>query len=308
MKPLLTYLLEQKIAHFKDRDISPYLSMRVGGKVKLIILAKSGPELENVVNRLVESQFPYVILGGGSNVVFSREYSPIAVIINRSSDISVESGNLIRVNSGVFNQQLISWCVRNRLSGLEFLAGIPGTIGGAAAVNAGAFQKSMADILEQAEVFDTRDQLRIVEPDYFQYSYRDSIFRIGNRVILNLLLRLIPGRSEDIQKQVDDHLAYRRENHPSYNQLTAGCFFKNPLVKNRRISAGKIIEALDYKGHQFNKLRLSNKHANFLINTGEAQLEDIKAAEREIVRAVSSQKGIRLEREVIYINSNGEKQ
>jgi UDP-N-acetylmuramate dehydrogenase len=282
--------------------------MKVGGKVKLIITVKSYLELRDLVNRLIESQHPYVVLGGGSNVIFSNDYSPIAVIINRTADIAAENGNLIRVNSGVFNQQLINWCVRNRLSGLEFLAGIPGTIGGAAAVNAGAFQKSMADVLKKAEVLDTRNKPRIVEPDYFRYSYRNSVFRTGSQVILNLFFSLSPDRSKDIQKRIDDHLVYRRKNHPPYSQFTAGCFFKNPLVKKRRISAGKIIQDLDINGHHFDTLQLSDKHANFLINMGGARFEDIKAVESKIVGAALSQKGIPLEREVIYITSSGEKQ
>ena len=308
MTPLLSYLKEQNISHYQDRDISPYLSMRVGGKVSLIILAKSAAELKNITLRLNDASYPYVVLGGGSNVVFPSEYSPIGVVINRSSGITKESETLIRTDSGASNSHLINWCIHNQFSGLEFLAGIPGTIGGAAAVNAGAFQKSMADILEKAEVLDTGNQIKIVEPDYFQYGYRDSVFRTGNQVILNLSLRLSPGQSRDIQKQVDNHLAYRRINHPPYSQFTAGCFFKNPVKRDRRISAGKIIEDLEFKGHHFNKLRLSDKHANFMINKGGARLEDIRAAEREIIRRAASQKGIRLEREVIYITPGGEKQ
>jgi len=308
MTSLLKYLKEKNIPHFKNRDISPYLSMRVGGKVKLIIIVKSYPDLKNLMVRIAEHECPFVLIGGGSNVVFSSKYSPIAVIINRSSEISEQEENLIRVNSGVLNQQLINWCIRNRFSGLEFLAGIPGTVGGAAAVNAGAFQKSMADVLKKAEILDTRNQLRVVTPDYFQYSYRNSVFRTGNQTILNLFFRLQPDRPDDIQNRVRANITYRKKNHPPYSQYTAGCFFKNPLVEDQRMSAGKIIEDLDFKGRHFDNLRISDEHANFLINKGQARLEDIKEVESEIVQAVSRGKGIQLEREVIYITAGGEKQ
>lgn len=307
MKPLLDFLKQRNIRYYLDADIKPYLSIRMGGRIKLIVLARKISEFIELFTRISESEIPRVLIGGGTNVVFSDGYSPIAVIVNRTSGISKMDGNRIRVNSGVSNRQLIKWCLQNNIGGLEFLAGIPGTIGGAAAVNAGAFGKSLSDVLDNAEIIDETNSIRQVEKEFFQYGYRHSVFRTGDRTILSVTLSHQLADRNWILEKVSRNLQYREKNHPPYNQLTAGCFFKNPILKGIRTSAGKIIENADLKGLHYKNLKVSDKHANFIMNTGNATLQDIHMLEAEIIDRVIRNKGPRLEREVIYIASDGKK-
>jgi UDP-N-acetylmuramate dehydrogenase len=304
---LLDFLKEHSIPHLLDADIRPFVSIRIGGRVKLIVIVRKIRELEELVIKISENKIPRVLIGGGTNVVFPDDYSPLAVIINRTTGISKLEDHLIRVNSGVSNQRLISWCLKNNISGLEFLAGIPGTIGGAAAVNAGAFGKSISDNLQGAEILDETNTVRQVEKDFFQYDYRHSVFRTGSGVILNLILSHQVAEKEKILKEVKYNIQYRKKSHPPYSQFTAGCFFKNPLVQGKRISAGKIIQNSDLDGLQFGKLKVSEKHANFIINTGNAFFQDIRSLETEIITRISRGQGTRLEREVIYISPDGRK-
>jgi UDP-N-acetylmuramate dehydrogenase len=307
MNDILHYLQKKKIKHFHDEEIKPYVTMKIGGRVKLIVIVKKNVDLQTLGMEMLESEWPYVLIGGGSNVIFSDGFSPIVVIINRTADIAQDDNHTIRINSGVPNRSLTRWCIKNGISGMEFLAGIPGSIGGAAAVNAGAFGRSVSDILESAEIIDEKGDIQRVSNHYFQYQYRSSIFKKGNQILLNVFLRCQHSEPSRIVSQVNSNLKYRKENHPSYRQFTAGCFFKNPFINNQRISAGKIIERLQLKGKHFPNLRISDKHANFIINKGKAGFHDLCNLEQEICQTVLEDNNVLLEREVIYISPDGKK-
>ncbi len=307
MNSILHYLKKNKIIHYHNEEIKPYITMKIGGRVKLIVIIKRNEDLKALGLKILERDSPYILIGGGSNVIFSDEYSPIIVIINRTPDIKQYDNHTIQVNSGVTNQSLMNWCIKNNISGLEFLAGIPGSIGGAAAVNAGAFGKSVSDILKYAEIIDEKGHIQQVPNLFFQYGYRYSIFKTGKKILLNIFLNCRQSNRSQILTRVNTNLKYRKENHPSYSHFTAGCFFKNPLINNQRISAGKIMERSHLKGKHFYNLWISDKHANFIINKGKAGFHDLCNMEKEICEAVFQKNNVLLEREVIYISPDGKK-
>jgi UDP-N-acetylmuramate dehydrogenase len=201
----------------------------------------------------------------------------------------------------------MEWNIRNNIGGMDFLAGIPGTIGGAAAVNAGAFGQSISAILEKAEIVTRDGQVKMVDNDYFGFTYRNSVFKYGDEVILNVFLKYIDAEGAAVRAAVEEKLIYRKENHPCSGFRSAGCFFKNPIINGKKISAGQLIEQLGFKGMIFKRLRISNDHANFVINDGGASFEDIKALEDQVVGRAFRERGIELEREVIYISPEGKK-
>ncbi len=319
-KELREYLMQNGIQHFQDKEIGPYLTLGIGGKVRTLIILEKREELEGTLKHLQtnskgkQNGRAFILLGGGSNVVFPDTDLEIPVIINRTHKIEKVPSNsykgehqLLRVDSGVTNQRLLSWNVEHSVGGMEFLAGIPGTVGGAAAVNAGAFGRSISEILERADIFTEQGKVETVGAEYFGYEYRNSVFKYGSEVILTLYLRYTDKDSEVIRQEVKANIQYRRDHHPAYSERSAGCFFKNPVIDGAKVSAGKLIDQCGLKQAEHKELQISPQHANFLINRGDAHFSDLSQFSKTIEERVYKRTGIHLEREVIYISPEGQK-
>ena len=304
---LLNLLQSEGIPYQVNADIRPYTTIKIGGNVAVAVEVGEERHLRSVVGCLGRLRLPVVLIGGGSNVVFSDGFSPLVVIVNRTRRIELCDGRRLRIESGAPIRGLLGWCIKNRIGGLEFLAGIPGSVGGAAAVNAGAFGRSISQVLLEAEVVDVTGEIKSAGSDEFAFSYRNSRFKTGDRIISAVHLQGKEGDPGEIRAEIRRLILHRKERHPSSNRYTAGCFFKNPTVGDDRISAGKIIADLGYLGKRFKNVGVSSTHGNFLINTGGGTCEDIQALERHLVESVREQTNIGLEREVIYISPDGEK-
>lgn len=304
---LRKFLEEKKIPYHANKSIKPYVTMGIGGNVYLIILPSRDLHLKALLKYLHLHQHKYILLGGGSNVIFPDDFSSLIVIINRTAGIYKEKDNILKVNSGMQISHLMNWTIRNNIGGIDFLAGIPGTIGGAAAVNAGAFGKSISSLLEKAEIITQHNEIKIVDNHYFNFSYRNSRFKYSEEVILNVFLRFTPTPGDQIKEKVTANIKYRQQNHPCSSHRSAGCFFKNPVVNGKKISAGRLIEQAGFKGTTHKTLQVSAAHANFVINNGDASFTDIRELETKIIKKVLKDNGIQLEREVIYISPNSKK-
>lgn len=309
IESLIKHLEENALEYHFNHSIKPYITMKIGGKVRLIIVIYRDSHLKELLLYLHNSGYDFLLLGGGSNVIFNDHFSRSIVIVNRTPGIAAAEGedHLLKVDSGTFNKDLMAWNSRNNIGGLDFLAGIPGTVGGAAAVNAGAFGQSISAVLQKAEIFTQTGEIKTVGSDYFCFDYRQSAFKYGREIILNVFLKFVVAENDEIKKKVAANLNYRKENHPCSSVRSAGCFFKNPVIKGKKISAGRLIEHSGFKGTAHGTLEVSPRHANFIINSGNASFDDIKNLESEITRKVFQEKGIKLEREVIYISPDGEK-
>jgi len=307
IEDIKAFLSGRKIEFYQDREIKSFLTLRIGARVRFIIVIRESRDLHALLRLFHQGRQRYILLGGGSNVIFPDCNSDLIVIINRTSAISKLGGEKIKVNSGITNANLLSWNSEHNVGGMEFLAGIPGTIGGAAAVNAGAFGKSISEILEKADIFSEKGESKTVDRAYFNYGYRESVFKYGNEVILNVYLRFEKADNRAIREKTRGNIRYRKDNHPSYKENTAGCFFKNPVNKGQKISAGKLIENSGLKGAEYGDLIISPAHANFLINRGSASFSDIQAFSEQVCQKVLQDSGIQLEREVIYISPQGQK-
>ena len=309
MKKLEQYLQEKKIEYYPNHEIKPYLTIRIGGRVQFVIVVSQLTQLKELLSFIAAGGYPFILLGGGSNVVFSDAFIPLPVIINRTSEIiKNEEVHTVKMNSGVFIKNFLTWAIENGVGGMDYLAGIPGVIGGAIAVNAGAFGQSISMALEKAEIFTpSNGEIKTVDKDYFRFQYRDSVFKYGSEVILDVYLTYIDEDRADIRKKLKAKLDYRSENHPPWNAHSAGCFFKNPIIQDKKVSAGKMIESAGFKGCTYGQLEVSAQHANFIINKGGSSFDDIRNLEQQITRTVQEKNGIILEREVIYISQEGKK-
>jgi len=311
MENIKTYLQQQGIEFYTNTDIRPYLTMGIGGLVGLISIVSSYSHLKNVLLLLQanndKSNYHFILLGGGSNIIFPNLAPELIVIVNRTSQIEVEPGNRIRIDSGVMIRDLMEWNSLHGCDGMDFLAGIPGTVGGAAAVNAGAFGQSISSLLDQAEIVTESGEIKTVDNSYFKYTYRDSSLKHGNELILRVYLKYTPGNNSEIKHKVDERIHYRNSNHPWSNFKSAGCFFKNPTIQGEKIPAGRLIENSGLKGLSSNHLKISDQHANFVINQDNASFDDVINFEKSIVDKVLKEKGVKLEREVIFITPEGKK-
>jgi UDP-N-acetylmuramate dehydrogenase len=309
---LVPWLRRQGFAFEENAAIAPLLYFRIGGRVSLLVTCTSAAQLAACAQKLIRDKIPYLLIGGGSNIAFADGLTRVVVVVYRSLAKKAAAAHrldahAVQVDGGVQNQLFLSWCAAHGVGGLEFLSGIPGTVGGAAAVNAGAFGSSMADVLLGADIVDRRGETIAVDPAYFAFTYRDSRFKLGRDVILSLRLRFRPGEKAAVAGKIREYMEYRLAHHPPYRLHSAGCFFKNPIVQGQKRSAGRIIADCGLQDLAVGGLAVADAHANFLVNDGSATFKDLRAMEKKIKTAVAARAGIGLEREVIYVSARGKK-
>ena len=301
------YILSRNIEYYENESVKPYLTIGIGNKVRCIIIVKEEAELIHLIKIMVRDNYKFVLIGGGSNTIFAEHSPDLFVIINKINKIEQVNNNILLVNSGVLNRELLDWCKKKGFGGLEFLAGIPGTIGGAFAVNAGAFGKAMSDVVNKADVYLIREGLKRLSNNEFGFEYRESKLKYKKDIVIKLFLNVKKSSYDEINKKIINNLKQRSSNNPGYNEKTAGCFFKNPIISGKKVSAGKLIERSGLKGEKFSDIMVSDIHANFIINTQNADFDNIINAEKKIIEQTKIKTGIKLEREVIYIMSDGSK-
>jgi len=315
---LVAWLRRQQIPFSENAAIAPHLYFRIGGTVSLLVSPASTAERQAVLEELagvprgggLGDRRPFLVIGGGSNIAFPDGLTRAAVVLAQvpaplPAPVLLADDGSLQVDAGMRNQPFLSWCAANGAGGLEFLSGIPGTLGGAAAVNAGAFGCCLADVLLGADIVDERGEVRAVDAGHFGFQYRDSRFKMGRETLLALRLRFIPTAEAAIAKKVRNNLDYRVRRHPSYRLASAGCFFKNPLAGGVKTSAGKLIESCGLKNTVLGDLAVAAEHANFLLNRGQGTFADLQRLEEKIRTAVAARCGIVLEREVIYVSEDG---
>ncbi|MBD3270550.1 UDP-N-acetylmuramate dehydrogenase [Candidatus Peregrinibacteria bacterium] len=282
---------------------------------KLTTFGMGGPadyfyELRDVMNlpELIEAceadGLPWVILGWGSNMIFSDKGFRGLVIHNLAKSIEMD-GNLVVADSGALLSQIIQFALKNGLRGMEKMMGLPGTIGGAVRGNAGAFGLETKHIFEKALIYTSGGEVREVGPDYVALSYRHSRLKETGELVLKVWLRLEPGDTAEGVAEVRQIIASRAGKHPQ--GLTAGSFFKNPSGNSvgEGLSAGLMSDQCGFKGYHVGGAFISEKHANFLMNDGSATMDDVLNLSSLIQDAVLKKYGIRLEREVQLIGEKG---
>jgi len=310
---LAGWLREQRIVFSVDAPIAPHLYFKIGGTVSLLIQCPSPAQRTAVLKKLGAEKLPFLVVGGGSNIAFPDGLTRAAVLLTQPAApagdgaVLLADGRSLRVDCGVRNQPFLSWCAANGAGGLEFLSGIPGTLGGSAAVNAGAFGRSLADVLLGAAIVDAAGKTATVDSGYFDFGYRSSRFKFGSETLLWLRLACSPDDGPAIADKTRENLEYRRARHPSYRLASAGCFFKNPLQDGVKTSAGKIIEACGLKKTAVGDMAVAEEHANFLLNRGRGTFSDLQRLEQRIRESVAARTGIVLEREVVYVSPQGKK-
>lgn len=257
----------------ENESLRLHTTYKVGGVAKYFISPESIDELIKLVKYLKENNIKYMILGNGSNTIFSsKTYDGVIINLNKINNMKID-GNKIYVEAGYQLIKLSIDAMNNNLSGLEFASGIPANVGGAIFMNAGAYKSDMSEVIEDVTFLDEDLNIKTLTKDELNFSYRHSLFQEKDYIIISANLVLNNGNKEEIKELMDNRKQRRIESQP-LEYPSAGSVFRNPAED---IYAGKLIEDLGLKGYSIGNAKISEKHANFIINIGNATGEDIKA-------------------------------
>ena len=286
---------KEKYARFEREtpfDFSKRSTIGCGGKSPIAFYPRTVDELVTVVNYLQSDEIPFLTVGNLSNVLPSEGDIPRVIVSTRK--MRYEENGKGFFSAGIRSSTLLDICQKQRLSGAEFLQGIPCTLGGALYMNAGVSGRYIGEIVQSVTVLKD-GEVRTLSILECGYSYKHSVFTDGKSVILGAQLALVEADSDSIQKE---RMAYqsRRAHLPKGKSM--GCVFKNPEGK----IAGKLIESAGLKGLRIGKAVVSETHANFIINEGNATASDIRTLIETIKKSVFARYKIRLEEEIIYLS------
>lgn len=286
---------------FRGKPLATYTSMGVGGPADWILEVGARGALAQALRILDEAKIERLVLGGGSNTLFEDAGFRGAVIVLEGEFRAIgpgESEDALRAGAGAILGHVMNFAKRNSLGGMEFCAGIPGTLGGALAGNAGAAGEDICSVTESVEVLDPSGEVRTLKQGEFAYRYRKS--ELKDRVILGATLKLTKEDPKRIKEKIDAHIAHRIASQP-YGEQSAGCMFKNPEGNY----AGKLIEEAGLKGLRIGGIQVSDLHGNFMVNAGAGTTEDIAKLIDYVRGEVRRRSGIELEREVCVIPAAG---
>lgn len=278
-------------------------TFRIGGPADLFFEAGTADELGRAVRLAADAAFPCYVIGGGSNVLFDDRGFRGLMVRNSAEEVTAEGGRLT-ASSGTRLGFLLGRAVHLGLTGLEFTAGIPGTVGGAVFGNAGAFGRSVADCLTAVRVMDPGGEAREIElgRDALSFSYRQSRLKSTGEIVLEAFFRAVPGDKAASEALVASYLGQRKVKHPPWGTACAGSYFKNPTAPDgARIAAGKLLDEAGARGQAVGGAAVYEKHCNFIINKGGATARDVLALADRLKKLVLDHSGMALEPEVIYV-------
>jgi len=283
----------------KNVSLKNYTSFKIGGRARYFYLADNKNDLVKAIEAALEKKAPFFILGKGSNVLVSDKGYCGLVIKVEAKKCKIEGPKII-AEAGLDLQKLVVKAKNKNLKGLEWAAGIPGSLGGAIYGNAGAFGRSMKDVVKEVEVLEIKNKrakIKTLTNKECGFGYRRSVFKKNKKlIILSAVLQLKKGRKEEIEKKIENYLKRRRERHP-LNFPSAGSIFKNP----KGISAGELIEKCGLKGKRIGNVKFSEKHANFIVNLGKGKAEEVKKIIALAKEKAKKDFGIKLEEEIQYL-------
>ena len=294
-RPVDVLRLHFGVAVQENVSLAPYTSARIGGPADALVTVKSADEFADVMKVIWEQGLPFVILGGGSNVLVSDKGVRGVVVLDRAKDVRFESGDQPTVwcEAGVIFSNLANRCASKGLSGLEWAATVPGTIGGAVYGNAGAFGGDMSGNLIWADVL-TKNGREKISVEKMDYGYRTSVYKRSDEtvIILSALLRLKNANKDEVSVKINEFSERRKTTQPPGASM--GSMFKNPVGDH----AGRLIEAAGLKGTRIGNAEISTLHGNFFVSHGETKAEDVRALIRLAQKTVAEKFNVMLELEV----------
>ncbi|MGB9715287.1 MAG: UDP-N-acetylmuramate dehydrogenase [Thermodesulfovibrionales bacterium] len=283
-----------------NESMARHTSLRIGGPADIFLIPYDISSLKNILTVLKRNNMPFLPIGNGTNILIRDGGVEGAIISLRSfkkMEIINEDEEIVNiyVESGTPLQRLVQFSKENGYSGIEGLAGIPGSIGGAIWGNAGAFGYEMKDVLVLVSLMDTDGRIRDMKSEDIKFGYRSSNISL-KELILSAEIVLKKDKKENVTTKITDFLKKKRESQP-LSEPSAGCVFKNPP----ELSAGKLIDEAGCKGMRIGDIEVSEIHANFFINRGKAKASDFIKLMEDVRAKVKEVSGIELEPEIMII-------
>ncbi|MDO5145730.1 MAG: UDP-N-acetylmuramate dehydrogenase [Eubacteriales bacterium] len=293
----LCQTLKKEIATgtFLEREpMSRHTSFKIGGPADIFVQPATVEELCQVLHTAREEKVPFFVMGNGSNLLVSDEGFRGMIVHTGGllKDVSVE-GNIVCAQAGAKLSAVAKAALDNGLSGLEFAAGIPGSLGGAVSMNAGAYGGEMKDVLLDVDVITKEGERLTIPAEDMELSYRHSVVFQKNYVVVSARMRLVPKDKTEIKGRMDE-LAQARKSKQPLEYPSAGSTFKRP----EGYFAGKLIQDAGLKGYTVGGAQVSEKHSGFVVNKGSATAEEVLFLIRQVQKKVKEQFDVELEPEV----------
>lgn len=280
----------------RDFVLAPLTTMNIGGRCGLFIEPNSEECLLEVLDVCRSGNIPYFLLGKGSNLLINR-FGGVVVKLGSALGGAAFDGERVTAGAGGSLAALCTAAANEGLSGMECLFGIPGSVGGALYMNAGAYGAEMKDIVRSARCIDTNGNIVEVSAEEMGLSYRHSVFSENNYCILSVTLELKRGNTDEIKAKMSEVMEKRRDKQP-LEYPSCGSTFKRP----EGYFAAALIEECGLKGYSIGGAQVSEKHSGFVINKGGAAFEDVMALVEHIKRTVREKKGVELECEMLIVD------
>lgn len=289
---LTDYIEETRI--YKEEPMKKHTTFRVGGNADYFVVPKTEEEVKNVVSLCKSEEMPYFILGNGSNLlVGDKGYRGVIIQICKEMNQIEVQGTSLLVQAGALLSKVGSAALKAGLTGFEFASGIPGTMGGAVFMNAGAYGGEMKDILAEVTVLDERGEVRVLKKEELGLGYRTSAVAKKGYVVLSARVELQSGDKKKIEARMQELKVQRTTKQP-LEYPSAGSTFKRP----EGYFAGKLISDSGLRGFQVGGAQVSEKHCGFVINKENATASDIVELMNQVIEKVQNEFGVTLEPEV----------
>ena len=280
-----------------DEMMNKHTSFRVGGPAKVFLTVHSEESLRNILLALKRYELPYFVLGNGSNLLVSDEgYDGVMVYLGEEfSEVEI-NGTQMRAKAAALLGKVARMAMEEGLAGLEFAAGIPGSLGGGVVMNAGAYGGELSQVVTKVRAMNPDGEIVELEKNQLLLGYRTSIFKTQPFVILEVFMELQKGNKEEILAKIKEYTKARVEKQP-LEYPSAGSTFKRPEGH----FAGKLIMDAGLRGYRIGDAQVSEKHCGFVINRGNATATEIKTLMEDVAKKVKEEFGVDLEAEVILL-------
>lgn len=284
-----------------DVPLAPLTTLQVGGSADFYYVLKNIEELPELLDEAHQSGLPIFILGGGSNTIFADEGFRGLIIHMKANTITVD-GDRIIADAGALLSQVLQASLKHNLTGMERLMGLPGTVGGAVRGNAGAFGTETKDLVEKAVIYNDEKGIHEVPKEYFHFAYRTSSLKKnpGVDTVLRVFFKLSTAQNNEAMKETLEILKSRAGKQPTGK--TSGSFFKNPSLET---TAGYLLDQSGCKGLQVGQVKVSELHANWIMNVGGATQKDVVNLAKIMQERVQEKFQIILEPEVQFVGEKG---
>ncbi|SEG29439.1 UDP-N-acetylmuramate dehydrogenase [Butyrivibrio sp. Su6] len=281
----------------ENEPMSRHTTFRTGGPASLFIRPENKDQLVEVMALIKKLGTEFFVLGNGSNLLISDEgFDGVVISLSKMNDIHLEGDNDIYAEAGAMNSQIAAFARDNGLKNFEFAAGIPGTIGGAMIMNAGAYGGEMKLVTRSVTVLSPEGEIMVLDNSSMEFGYRSSAIKGRGYIVISVLLSLEKGDKETITQNMQELAAKRREKQP-LEFPSAGSTFKRP----EGYFAGKLIEDAGLRGFSVGDAAVSEKHCGFVINKGNATSAEVYELICEVEKRVYENSGVTLEPEVIML-------